>query len=133
MGARGRLDDLRELGSFRDLALTWVQVAVRRGPWPSRWPSLFRVSGHSMTPTLNPGDWVLTNPVNSESPQPGELVVIRSPEDARRTLVKRVRSIGARTFSVGSDNPLDGRDSRHFGPVRPEHFLGRVIAVWRAR
>lgn len=88
---------------------------------------IFRVSGESMRPTLRDGDWVLVDACGARMPSPGDLVVVRDPDN--RVLVKRVRSRSDKTFAVGSDNPLEARDSRHFGSLSPKHLVGNVIAV----
>lgn len=111
-------------------ALCKLGPSVRRA---LRLPLILRVEGYSMTPTLQPGDrlWVDTNTVGM--PRPEELVVIRHPTANERILVKRVRSCGRTTFSVGSDDPTAAQDSRHFGPVGPSDFVGRVRFVWPRR
>lgn len=84
-----------------------------------------------MEPALSPGDVLLLRPVRGGLPRVGSLVVLHDPADARRLLVKRVVSHGDATFSVGSDNPTEGRDSRHFGSLRPTELVGRVAWTWR--
>ena len=96
---------------------------------------VFRVSGDSMGPTVRDGDWVLVDTRAHGLPEPGTLVVVRDPNN-KRTLLKRVRSRGEKTFAVGSDNPNGARDSRHFGSLSREHLIGNVVLaprVWRAR
>lgn len=96
-------------------------------------PLVFRVQGYSMAPTLQPGDWLWVNTNTTVPPRPEELVVIRHPKANPRMLVKRVRSCGQSTFSVGSDDPTEGHDSRFFGPLTKSHFVGRVRFYWRPR
>ena len=80
-----------------------------------------------MTPTLNPGDWVWVDVHTRRTPIQNELVMVRDPAEPSRLLVKRIRSMGDATFSVGSDNPLSGRDSRHFGSLPIPLLCGYVI------
>lgn len=79
-----------------------------------------------MHPTLEDGDLVWVQPM-SELPSVDEIVVVRDPERPGHTLIKRVRSRGDASFSVGSDDPTVGRDSRHFGSLRQPHLLGRAV------
>jgi nickel-type superoxide dismutase maturation protease len=102
-----------------------------RLPWePSLFPlTRFRVEGDSMRPTLRPGDHLVVNRAAYllSRPRPGDLVVLRDPEEPGRVLVKRVvdRADGGSCFVVG-DNPAASRDSRRLGPVSGELILGKV-------
>jgi nickel-type superoxide dismutase maturation protease len=92
--------------------------------------SRFRVEGESMCPTLQPGDRLLVNRAAYllSRPGPGDIVVLRDPEEPERALVKRVASSGldgGSCFVVG-DNPAASRDSRRLGPVPRDLILGRV-------
>ena len=89
---------------------------------------LYRVSGDSMRPTLHPDHWIWVALTQPQLPNVDDLVMVTDPATPSRLLVKRVRSKGQATFSVGSDNPLEGRDSRHFGSLSPEQLHGYVIA-----
>lgn len=111
-------------------ALSELGPAVRRA---LRLPLILRVEGYSMTPTLQPGDWLWVDTNTAAMPRPEELVVIRHPTAHARLLVKRVRSCGQTTFSVGSDDPTTAQDSRHFGPICPAGFIGRVRFSWPRR
>ena len=90
----------------------------------------YRVKGHSMSPLLSPGDLIWVDTQVHALPSLGDVVVVRDPRTRRRILVKRARSRGTATFSVGSDSPTCGRDSRHFGPLRIEHLIGRAMYAW---
>lgn len=79
-------------------------------------------------PTLADGDLVL---VDVEArPSIGEVVVAREP-NVERVLVKRVRSRGDDTVALGSDDPTQGRDSRHFGSVPLRNVVGPVTLAYR--
>ncbi|MEM7675359.1 MAG: S26 family signal peptidase [Myxococcota bacterium] len=123
--------------------------SVHRG---EPWPLLIKVAGRSMTPTLEPGDWLLVRKDRPQQqpdaahlkssasgndtpslPTPGEIVLVRHPHEADKILVKRVQSNGQKTFTVGSDNPFEGKDSRHFGSLPAEACLGYVVGSWRPR
>ena len=73
----------------------------------------FRVAGHSMSPTLHPGQEVVT--VDTRTPEPGDLVVFEHPGQAGMWLVKRLAD---RSGRIVSDNPDDSsNDSRTIGDV----------------
>lgn len=81
-----------------------------------------------MLPTLADGDLVLVDP--HLRPEIGAIVVAREPR-VGRVLVKRVRSRGDATVALGSDDPTQGRDSRHFGSVPLRHVVGSVTVAYR--
>lgn len=83
-----------------------------------------------MEPTLVAGDVLWIDTSAHGLPEVGELVLIQDPQEPARDMVKRVRSRGQASFSVGSDDPTQGRDSRHFGSLRLEHLRGHVVGVW---
>jgi DNA-3-methyladenine glycosylase II len=73
----------------------------------------FRVAGHSMTPTLQPGQEVVTT--TTRRPVPGNLVVFEHPGRSGYWLIKRLRD---ETGWVLSDNEEIGEtDSRTLGPI----------------
>ncbi len=88
----------------------------------------FRVSGPSMSPTINSGDFVVVNrwAYLFSKPKIGDIVVIRHPTK-RITMVKRIKKIklGA-VFVVGDDKQLS-TDSRNFGYVPTSKIIGKVI------
>ncbi|WP_415753318.1 S24 family peptidase [Nocardioides sp. Kera G14] len=81
--------------------------------------------GRSMLPTLRPGDllWIRYD----ATPRPGDLVVARFADGT--VAVKRAVERRERGWWLLSDNPDEGVDSRHRGPV-PDASL---IAVVRRR
>jgi nickel-type superoxide dismutase maturation protease len=103
-----------------------VTVCWRRGY--RRW----EVSGRSMAPTLEPGDWLIVEPVRRgwRAVRAGDIVLAPDPREPGRTLVKRVVRIedGGLAWLEG-DNPAESTDSRKFGPVAVEDIAARVR--WR--
>ncbi|MBT8491925.1 MAG: S26 family signal peptidase [Deltaproteobacteria bacterium] len=88
---------------------------------------LFRVRGASMEPTLSEGDWILARSAPGYEPGVGDLVVAPDPSQPGRVLVKRIRSMGDSTVALASDNPFEGRDSRHFGSLPKSELIGMVV------
>ncbi len=88
------------------------------------------VTGRSMLPTLRAGDRLLVS--YRRQARPGDLVVARLADGTvavKRASERRTTRTGAPAWWLLSDNPGEGVDSRHRGPV-PE---GDVIAVTVAR
>lgn len=83
----------------------------------------FTIKGNSMTPTLIPGQDVLT--INwFVNPKIGDIVVIKK---SGKEMVKRVERVDRdRVFLIG-DNQDESTDGRHFGPVKQEQIVGKVI------
>jgi DNA-3-methyladenine glycosylase II len=79
----------------------------------------FRVVGHSMTPTLQPGQEVVA--VTTRRAMPGNLVVFEHPNRPGFWLVKR---LVAETGWVESDNAeVSEADSRTLGPIALDRLL----------
>lgn len=114
------------------------------------------VYGPSMLPTLNlTGDVLLTEHITSRLGRLGlgDVVLVRSPENPRKTVTKRILGMegDAVTFLVDpknsdrchtlvvpkghvwiqGDNMYASNDSRHFGPVPYGLIQGKVLCrVW---
>jgi phage repressor protein C with HTH and peptisase S24 domain len=83
-----------------------------------------------MTPTLADGDRLLVS--YRRAVAPGDLVVARMADGTvavKRATERRTTRDGSPAWWVLSDNPAEGVDSRHRGPVAD----GDVIAVTVAR
>lgn len=103
-----------------------VTVCLRRGY--RRW----EVSGRSMVPALEPGDWLVVEPIRrgGRPLHTGDIVLARDPRESGRTLVKRVVRIEDGGFArLEGDNPAESTDSREFGPVVVDEIDARVR--WR--
>ena len=84
------------------------------------WPlGLYRVAGHSMQPTYQPGDTLLG--WRWFRPKVGQVVVAQH----ERPLIKRITRLAAGQVWLEGDNPADSADSRRFGALPP----GRLEAV----
>lgn len=142
------------------LWLSWVPVAVT---FTQAVGSLIVVDGTSMQPTLNPDTnlgwrdmiflqkWGFRNGKNLKT---GDVVVLRSPEDPEKIIVKRIVGIAgesvsprpsslyprsevhipANHFWVEGDN-IHSIDSNRFGPVSAGLVVGKAVHVvyppWR--
>jgi nickel-type superoxide dismutase maturation protease len=81
-----------------------------------------------MTPTLEPGDWLLVDPdaYVDRPPDPGELVLAPDPREPSRLLVKRVVDVDDRgRLTVAGDNAAESSDSRAFGAIDQSALDGR--------
>jgi signal peptidase I len=113
-----------------------------RGPWR------VAVVEPSMTPAIQPGDWLLVDPTTTRWPRRGSVVVFRDPTDGQLS-VKRVagRPQERVPFADGYIDLADDEawllsdasedvaaaagagvpvDSRRFGPVPVDLLVGRV-------
>lgn len=76
-----------------------------------------------MFPTLKKGQDILS--VNwFYKVRTGDLVVIKI---NGKEMVKRVQKIAGDHIFVKGDNMGESTDSRHFGPVRKDQIIGKVI------
>ncbi|QIK77373.1 S24 family peptidase [Nocardioides piscis] len=86
------------------------------------------VRGQSMEPTLSDGDRLLGS--YRARPAPGSLVVARFVDGTvavKRATEQRLLRSGAPGWWLLSDNPSEGVDSRHRGPVDSDAVLGVVL------
>ncbi|KAI3769394.1 hypothetical protein L6452_00496 [Arctium lappa] len=114
------------------------------------------VYGSSMMPTLNlVGDVVLSEYISHRlgKVSPGDVVLIQSPENPKKTLTKRIVAMEDETVSfsvdpsdgdrsrtvvvpkghvwIQGDNSYASHDSRHFGPIPYGLIQGKVrCRVW---
>jgi signal peptidase I len=92
----------------------------------------------SMTPALQPGDWLLVDPTVRRWPRRGAIVVIREP-GSEVLAIKRVAGLPADTVAtdlggqrLGPDqawlvgDAVGSHDSRHYGPVSLDRLVARA-------
>jgi len=107
----------------------------------------FIVSGASMEPTLETGDYLIIDEISYrlEKPEKGDIIVFRYPLDTSKFFIKRVEGLpgeiveynGKETvlrnneyFVMGDNHPASS-DSRSWGPVREELIIGKtLIRLW---
>ncbi|NCG18066.1 MAG: nickel-type superoxide dismutase maturation protease [Rhodobacterales bacterium] len=90
---------------------------------------LHRVSGQSMSPTLEEGMLVVLDPCAFQHrlPRPGEVVVAKHPYRSS-LMVKRVVSIApSGRVRLSGDNPSESTDSRSFGTIAWSQVRGLVV------
>lgn len=106
-------------------SITWREFVL----WLLRRRHRVRVTGQSMLPTLRPGDEVLVDlrAYRRRPIIPGDIVVTRHPFQADLRPIKRVQSVlPDGRCDLRGDNPPASTDSRTYGPLPPDHILGRV-------
>ena len=85
-----------------------------------------------MLPALRDGDLLLVR--YGASPRPGDLVVARFADGTlavKRAVEERRTRSGVAGWGLLSDNPAEGADSRHRGPVPEADVLAVVrLRVW---
>lgn len=87
---------------------------------------LRRVVGHSMWPTLAPGDIVLASPLVKV--RAGAVVIARL---GGREFIKRVEGIGPAGIRLLGDNYHHSHDSRQFGLIDKKQILGVALGYPR--
>ena len=80
-----------------------------------------------MSPTFEPGDWLLADPdaYAEGAPVVGDLVLVPDPREPSRLLVKRVAEVHGDDLFVAGDAPDASTDSRAFGSVAVDAVEGR--------
>lgn len=102
-------------------------------------PFRVEVSGMSMTPTLEPGDFLLAT--RGARIDAGRLVVVQHPTRPGYEMVKRVgalpgervgdHTLGAHEYWILGDQPRRSTDSRTFGPVGSDDIKGVIrLRYW---
>jgi hypothetical protein len=85
-----------------------------------------------MLPTLREGDLLLVR--HGAQVRPGALVVARFADETltvKRAVERRLTASGEDAWWLLSDNPAEGVDSRHRGPVPDQRVLGVVrLRLW---
>ena len=90
------------------------------------------VRGDSMLPTLRAGDRLLVS--YRRAVRPGDLAVARFADGTvavKRAVERRATRTGDAAWWLLSDNPREGVDSRHRGPVRDDDVIAVTLArIW---
>jgi signal peptidase I len=93
---------------------------------------LLKVSGDSLLPTYQDGDFVLVSkiPYLFSRIRQGDIIAFR--HEVYDTMIKQVHRIvpgSGQIYVIGTQE--NSIDSRHFGPISKEDILGKVI--WHIR
>ena len=107
---------------------------------PFRPISAFRtiaVSGNSMSPAFNDGDWLLLKTfvrVDRKRLQRliGKVVVIERESYPGILFIKRVKWVEGNQVWVEGDNSLASTDSRQWGAISPTEIVGFVLFKYRS-
>ncbi|MSV39175.1 MAG: hypothetical protein F2893_01785 [Actinobacteria bacterium] len=104
-----------------------------RLPFVSKFGTV-KVSGDSMAPTYNDGDWlcVLWMPEPPTRAPLGSIAVIEREERPGIFLIKRIQKAHAGNYWVEGDNS-DSTDSRNWGWITPQEIVGRVLFRYRTK
>lgn len=91
------------------------------------------VRGSSMSPTLLPGDVLLTVPLPAPLRGllvPGRVVLLADPADDAHLVVKRVTDVRADGLWLEGDDPAHSTDSRRWGWVPPARVQRLAVRRW---
>ncbi len=88
----------------------------------------FLVSGDSMLPAYPAGSRLFVSRTFYIlcKLRVGDVVVLHDPRDGR-LILKRIQSENSKEYLVIGDNSVESTDSRHFGPVKKEDIIGKVM------
>ena len=93
-GFKGVISDVMEIGI--PLALCILLFITRAHP----------VSGQSMFPTLENGQYIISSKVMLKDPAQGDIVVARSPQNDGKLFIKRVAAVSGDLLRFTSDGKL---------------------------
>lgn len=90
----------------------------------------FKVQGNSMEPAFKHGSRVLVSRLAYilVDPEADEIVVFKHPKESIHA-IKRIKEVSGEGYFVVGDNLEHSTDSRHFGRIKKEHIIGKVIEI----
>lgn len=90
----------------------------------------FKVSGHSMEPTIKYGQYILVSklPYIFSKPKNKDIIAFRNKN--REILIKRIIKIKGNRYFIQGDNLKDSLDSRSFGYISKNDILGKIIYIF---
>lgn len=85
------------------------------------------VIGHSMEPTILPGQSVVVSgmPYFFHKPKVGDIILIKI--KGKKNLLKRISQIKDSTYFVTGDNSKDSLDSNKFGWITKKQIFGKMV------
>lgn len=90
--------------------------------------ALFKVTGNSMSPSFNDGDFVL-GLTKFISPKIGQVVVVQHSLYGR--IIKRISCVQKDGILLAGDNPDEGVSTEAMGRIEQDKITARVI--WRIK
>lgn len=92
--------------------------------------SFFKISGHSMEPTIRNGRTVLASnlPYFFRKPKIRDIVAIRQKKSGK-ILIKRIVEANKGKYILRGDNRNDSFDSKRFGEIGRGDILGKVLVI----
>jgi len=107
----------------------------------------FVVSGASMEPTFNNGDYLIVDEISYrfEKPQKGDVIIFHYPLDPSKFFIKRIEGLpgdtviengkevvlGENEYYVLGDNRNESLDSRYWGSLPKNLIVGRaILRLW---
>lgn len=90
----------------------------------------FKIEDRSMEPAFRSGDYVIINKLAYIFGKPfkGDVVVLKHPKEKERFIIKRISVVtNSDEYYVIGDNRDFSQDSRHFGPIKKDLIIGKVL------
>ncbi len=92
--------------------------------------SRFKVSGHSMEPSIHYGQQIMVSifPYLLYKPKINDIIAFNE-KNTRKIFVKRIAGKKGDRYFVKGDNTKDSLDSRTLGFIEKSDILGKVIYI----
>lgn len=86
----------------------------------------FKISGHSMLPTLKPNQEILISslPYFFTKPKIGDIIAF---EDNGKYIIKRIKNLKSDAYEVQGDNKTDSKNYDH---INRKDIIGKVIYMF---
>ena len=90
--------------------------------------SRFKISGHSMEPTLLHGQTILVSNISYlfSKPKINDIVALRERKSGI-VFIKRIVKVDGEKYFVSGDNKKDSMDSKDFGWIEKGEIVGKVL------
>lgn len=135
---------MREKWEYVKLALIAILIIMPIRLWVAQ---PFIVSGASMEPTFETGDYLIIDEISYrfQNPQKDDVIVFRYPLDTSKFFIKRIEGLPGEKveyngkeiilrdneYFVLGDNTFASSDSRMWGPINKKLIIGRaLIRLW---
>ncbi|MBU3925906.1 signal peptidase I [Patescibacteria group bacterium] len=135
---------MKQIWEYLKLVIIAIIIIVPIRLWIAQ---PFIVSGASMEPTFETGDYLIIDEFtyHLEKPKKGDVIVFRYPLDTSKFFIKRIEGLPGETvnyedreitlkdnqYFVMGDNRPASSDSRMWGPVEENLIIGRaLVRLW---